>query len=78
MPIIDQQVKEGLIIKKLPPEQCYNILFNSMDMYLTKNDYENYSPQMVPVTQILGPGSWTISDIYFNHVVLAWRKNLFI
>ena len=42
--------------KKLPKMQCYHILSNSGVVYLSKNHYENYSPQMVLTNPT---GSWT-------------------
>ena len=33
---------------KLQPMQCYHIFSNSMVVYLAKNHYDSYSPQMVP------------------------------
>ena len=41
--------------KKLQPVQCYHIFSNSMVVYLAKNHYGSYSPQMVPTNP---PGSW--------------------
>ena len=29
--------------------QCYHMFSNSGDVYLVKNHYENYSPEMVPI-----------------------------
>ena len=46
--------------KKLQPVQCYHIFSNSMIVYLVKNHYGSYSPQMVPTNP---PGSWPIVDI---------------
>ena len=43
--------------KKLQPVQCYHIFSNSMVVYLAKNHYGSYSPQMVPTNP---PGSWPI------------------
>ena len=44
--------------KKLPPMQCYHIFSDTRDVYLSKNHYGSYSPQMVPVAEISGSGSW--------------------
>ena len=41
--------------KKLQPMQCYHILSDSRDVYLSNNCYDHYSPQMVPTNP---PGSW--------------------
>ena len=38
---------------------CYHPFSDSLDIYLTKNHYENYSPKMVPIAKIWGSGSWT-------------------
>ena len=45
---------------KLQQLHCYHPFSDSLDIYLAKNHYENYSPKMVPIAKILGPGSWTI------------------
>ena len=45
--------------KKLQPVQCYHIFSNSMVVYLAKNHYGSYSPQMVPTNP---PGSWPKID----------------
>ena len=45
--------------KKLQPVQCYHIFSNSMVVYLAKNHYGSYSPQMVPTNP---PGSWPICE----------------
>jgi len=37
--------------KKLPSTQCYHIVSDSRDVYLTKNHDENYWPRMVPVAK---------------------------
>ena len=50
---------------KLQQLHCYHPFSDSLDIYLTKNHYENYSPKMVPIAKIWGPGSWTI--------ILKWR-----
>ena len=45
--------------EKLQQQHCYHPFSDSLDMYLTKNHYENYSPKMVPIAKIWGSGSWT-------------------
>ena len=45
--------------EKLQQLHCYHPLSDSLDIYLTKNHYENYSPKMVPIAKIWGSGSWT-------------------
>ena len=44
---------------KLQQLNCYHPFSDSMDIYLTKNHSENYSPKMVPIAKIWGSGSWT-------------------
>ena len=54
--------------KKLQPVQCYHIFSNSMVVYLAKNHYGSYSPQIVPTNP---PGSWPIEVFHTcdqNHV----------
>ena len=46
--------------RKLPPMQCYHIFSDTRDVYLSKNHCGSYSPQMVPVAEISGSGSWPI------------------
>ena len=46
--------------KKLQPMQCYHIFSDTRDVYLSKHHYGSYSPQMVPVAEISGSGSWPI------------------
>ena len=46
---------------KLQQLHCYHPFSDSLDIYLTKNHYENYSPKMVPIAKIWGSGSWTIT-----------------
>ena len=46
--------------EKLQQLHCYHTFSDSLDIYLTKNHYENYSPKMVPIAKIWGSGSWTI------------------
>ena len=48
---------------KLQQLHCYHPFSDSLDIYLTKNHYENYSPKMVPIAKIWGPGSWTIIKV---------------
>ena len=48
--------------EKLQQLHCYHPFSDSLDIYLTKNHYENYSPKMVPIAKIWGSGSWTICD----------------
>jgi len=45
--------------RKLPLIDCYHIFSRTRGIYVAKNHYENYSPQMVPMAQIWGPGSRT-------------------
>ena len=45
--------------EKLQQLHCYHPFSDSLDIYLTKNHYENYSPKMVPIAKIWGSGSWT-------------------
>ena len=40
--------------KKLQPVQCYHISSNSMVVYLAKNHYGSYFPQMVPTMAYRG------------------------
>ena len=44
---------------KLQQLHCYHPFSDFLDIYLTKNHYENYSPKMVPIANIWGSGSWT-------------------
>ena len=44
--------------KKLQPMQCYHIFSDTRDVYLSKNHYGSYSPQMVPTNP---PDSWPIT-----------------
>ena len=48
--------------EKLQQLHCYHPFSDSLDIYLTKNHYENYSPKMVPIAKIWGSGSWTITN----------------
>ena len=52
--------------KKLQQLHCYRRLSDSLDIDLTKNHYENYSPKMVPIAKIWGSGSWTIKDRHYG------------
>ena len=45
--------------EKLQQLHCYHPFSDSLDIYLTKNHHENYSPKMVPIAKIWGSGSWT-------------------
>ena len=45
--------------EKLQQLHCYHPFSDSLDIYLTKNHYENYSPKVVPIAKIWGSGSWT-------------------
>ena len=47
--------------KKLQPMQCYHIFSDTGDVYLSKNHYGSYSPQMVPVAEMSGSGSWPMT-----------------
>ena len=46
--------------EKLQQPHCYHPFSDSRDTYLTKNHYENYSPEMVPTNPT---GSWTTAGI---------------
>ena len=48
---------------KLQPIQCYHIFSDTRYVCLSKNHYDSYSPQMVPVAEILGSGSWPTSGL---------------
>ena len=48
--------------EKLQQLHCYHPFSDSLDIYLTQNHYENYSPKMVPIAKIWGSGSWTKSN----------------
>jgi hypothetical protein len=62
--ILGRCIKRVIAHKKLPPPHCYHICSNSRDVYLDINHYEHYSPKMLPVANIWGPGSWTIYKWY--------------
>ena len=51
---------------KLQQLHCYHTFSDSLNIYLTKNHYENYSPKMVPIAKIWGPGSWTKCCLIIN------------
>ena len=51
---------------KLQQLHCYHTFSDSLDIYLTKNHYENYSPKMVPIAKLWGPGSWTKTSVKFK------------
>ena len=53
--------------EKLQQLHCYHRFSDSLDIYLTKNQYENYSPKMVPIAKIWGSGSWTTCIMYSNY-----------
>ena len=55
--------------EKLQQLHCYHQFPDSLDIYLTKNHYENYSPKMVPIAKIWGSGSWPIAYIYLSMYV---------
>jgi hypothetical protein len=50
-------IKRVISHKKLPPPHCYHICSNSSVVYLDKNHYEHYYPNMLPTNPT---GSWTI------------------
>ena len=52
--------------EKLQQLHCYHPFSDSLDIYLTKNHYENYSPKMVPIAKIWGSGSWTNCSVHEN------------
>ena len=54
--------------EKLQQLHCYHLFSDSLDIYLTKNHYVNYSPKMVPIAKIWGSGSWTITVSSPNNV----------
>ena len=70
--------------EKLQQLHCYHPFSDSLDMYLTKNHYENYSPQMVPIAKIWGSGSWTIVcniPLYchvFSPLIIKCAENYFV
>ena len=65
--------------KKLPLMYCYHIFSNSRVVYLAKNHYENFSPQMVLTNPT---GSWPKRGaqkckmaIFRVKLHFAWRKS---
>ena len=56
---------------KLQQLHCYHPFSDSLDIYLTKNHYGNYSPKMVPIAKIWGSGSWTTGSGHVFHT--AWE-----
>ena len=52
--------------EKLQQLHCYHPFSDSLDIYLTQNHYENYSPKMVPIAKIWGSGSWTNATSAWN------------
>ena len=60
--------------EKLQQLHCYHLFSDSLDIYLTKNHYENYSPKMVPIAKIWGSGSWTI--IYFQSLLEVFAQDV--
>ena len=44
---------------KLQQLHCHDPFSDSLDIYLTKNQYENYSLKRALIAKIWGPGSWT-------------------
>ena len=58
---------------KLQQLHCYHPFSDSLDIYLTKNHYENYSPKMVPIAKIWGSGSWTnsVSDGKWLNILIG-------
>ena len=60
--------------EKLQQLHCYHPFCDSLDIYLTKNHYENYSPKMVPIAKIWGSGSWT--NIYIYIITTALKSSL--
>ena len=58
---------------KLQQLHCYHPFSDSLDIYLTKNHSENYSPKMVPIAKIWGSGSWTIClTRHLGPLLLTW------
>ena len=55
--------------KKLQPMLCYHIFSDTRDVYLSKNHYGSYSPQMVPVAEMSGSGSWPITQYFQFHII---------
>ena len=63
--------------EKLQRLHCYHRFSDSLDIYLTKNHYENYSPKMVPMAKIWGSGSWTNRHKTIL-LEIAWSVALFL
>ena len=59
--------------EKLQQLHCYHPFSDSLDIDLTKNHYENYSPKMVPIAKIWGSGSWT-NGIYCLIQIKAYSR----
>ena len=57
--------------EKLQQPHCYHPFSDSMDTYLTKNHYENYSPKMVPTNPT---GSWT--NYKFGMFCQQWHPSV--
>ena len=62
--------------EKLQQLHCYHPFSDSLDIYLTKNHYENYSPKMVPIAKIWGSGSWTICRSFVFSCLSHWPWQL--
>ena len=45
---------------------CYCDFSSTRGVYLAKNHNETLSPQMIPMAQIWGPGSWTNMPSFSN------------
>ena len=58
--------------EKLQQLHCYHTFSDSLDIYLTKNHYENYSPKMVPIAKIWGSGSWTSWPLWGESTGHRW------
>ena len=59
---------------KLQQLHYYHPSFDSRDICLTKNHYENYSHKMVPIVKIWGSGSWTIWVVLSFAVTAPWPR----
>ena len=60
---------------KLQQLHCYHPFSDSLDIYLAQNHFENYSPKMVPIAKIWGPGSWTYTPISNMTNGIYWWSN---
>ena len=60
---------------KLPLIDCYHIFSKSRGVYLTKNHYEVYSPQMVPTNPTGSWPIWTITNATKNSLDLNPSKD---